>query len=147
MFPDYPVTMIYSLSGPYSQLARHISDAQGSGLVGGWPSGGVLTRLTDPGLRDANRAIACPASYPRPAGLSCDEYPFASTYQGAAFTGGGPRTFGWCQVPVGGGSGSSGYSVCMIDAGQNSAGGSALGSFYGSNRVTDGDPFQVWISP
>lgn len=76
---------MYSLSGPYPQLAQHIQAAQDSGLPN------VLTRVTDPNISDANRATACPSSYPRPDGFSCDEYPFASTYQGAIFTGGGPR--------------------------------------------------------
>src|SRR5262249_60791508 len=109
----------------------------GSGL----PS--LLTRLTDPGLIEANRATACPDSYPRPDGKSCDEYPFASTYQGAAFIGGGPRTFDWCQVDIGqpGSTGGSAHSVCMIDADQNSGGGRALGAFYGDNRVIDHDAF------
>jgi len=143
VFPDYQPTMVYSLSGPYPQLAQHIQAAQNSGL----PT--VLTRATDPNINDANRATACPDSYPRPDGFSCDEYPFASTYQGAIFTGGGPRTWDWCQLDIGqpNSTGSSGYSVCMIDAGQNSGGGSALGSFYGGNRVIDHDPFAVAITP
>jgi hypothetical protein len=142
VFANVTPVLTYSLSWPYPELARHIADAQGSGL----PS--LLTRLTDPGLIEANRATACPDSYPRPDGKSCDEYPFASTYQGAAFTGGGPRTFDWCQVDIGqpGSTGESGYSVCMIDADQNSGGGSALGSFYGDNRVIDHDAFYVSIT-
>lgn len=143
VFPGYVPTMAYSLSGPYAQLAQHIQDAQGSGL----PT--TLTRVTDPNIQDANRATACPAGYPRPDGFSCDEYPFASTYQGAIFTGGGPRTWDWCQLDIGqpNSTGSSGYSVCMIDAGQNSGGGSVLGSFYSGNRVIDHDPFVVAITP
>jgi hypothetical protein len=143
VFPAYTPYLVYSLSGPYPQLAQHIQAAQGSGL----PT--ILSRVTDPGIVAANRATACPGSYPRPAGLSCDEYPFASSYQGAVFTGGGPRTWDWCQVDIGqpNSTGGSGYSVCMIDDGQNRGGGTALGSFYASNRVIDHDPFGVYIAP
>jgi hypothetical protein len=144
VFPAYTPYVTYSLSGSYSQLARHIQTAQGSGL----PS--ILNRVTDRSLVDANRATACPGSYPRPAGLSCDEYPFASSYQGAAFTGGGPRTWDWCQVDIGqpGSTGGSGYSVCMIDQVQNREGGSVvLAPFYSGNRVIDHDPFGVYIAP
>jgi hypothetical protein len=149
VFPGYMPVMTYSLSGPYPQLAQHISDAQSSGLPGAYPSGQPLSRLTDDTLQSLNRGTACPDSYPRPDSFSCDEYPFASTWQGAWTGGGDPRTFDWCQVspPQPWSTGSSGYSVCMIDAYQNSAGGGALGAFYNSNRVMDGDQFQVWIQP
>lgn len=149
IFPDYIPVMTYSLTGAYPELARHINDAQASGLPGAYPSGAPLSRLTDPTLRTQNGNTACKASYPRPAGKSCDEYPFRSTWQGA-FTGGGdPRTFSWCQVTLAGpgSTGSSGYSVCMINSTQNSAGGSALGLFYNSNRVLERDLFRVWITP
>jgi hypothetical protein len=148
VFGGYMPVMVYSLSGPYPQLAQHISDAQSSGLPGAYPNGTPLSRLTDDTLRQYNRDTACPDSYPRPDGDSCDEYPFASTWQGAWTGGGNPRTFDWCQVspPQPWSTGSSGYSVCMIDATQNSSGGLALGNFYNANRVMDGDNFQVWIT-
>ncbi|WP_312038298.1 NucA/NucB deoxyribonuclease domain-containing protein [Streptomyces galbus] len=85
-----------------------------------------LTRLIDQKRQVANRNTACPPSLPRPALLSCDEYPFASTWQGAS-TGGGN------------------YSRRMIDAKQNSAGGGALGGFYLYNRIIESDKFLVWI--
>jgi hypothetical protein len=155
VFPDYTPAMIYSQSGTYPQLAQHISDAQNSGLPGAYPNGTPLQRLTDQTLIGQNRTTACPPAsaggYPRPPGLSCDEYPFASTYQGAATAQppGGPRTFPWCQItlPVPDSVGAVGYSVCMIDDTQNQTGGSALGVFYNNNRVLDKDPFYVWITP
>jgi hypothetical protein len=139
--------MTYALGGPYPELAAHIRDAQASGLPGAYPYGDPLTRLVDEGLQEANRNAACPGSYPRPEGKSCDEYPFASTWQGAAIGGGQPRTFGWCQVdpPQPHSTGGDGYSVCMINDWQNTAGGSELGRFYSSNRLITGDPFRVWI--
>jgi hypothetical protein len=44
--------------------------------------------------------------------------------------------------------GPTGYSVCMINATQNSTGGSVLNSqFYAPNRVIDRDPFYVSVTP
>jgi Deoxyribonuclease NucA/NucB len=60
-----------------------------------------------------------------PTGKSCDEYPFATTYEGAA-------------------KGDNRYSVRYVVAAQNSLAGSRLGSFYGADRVLDNDFF--WVS-
>ncbi|HEV2779407.1 MAG TPA: hypothetical protein VGX25_08390 [Actinophytocola sp.] len=141
--PDYTPWLVYNLSGPYPQLARHILDAQSSGLPV------RLNRLTDPDLINTSRSIACPDRYPRPEGHSCDEYPFASTFQGALFAAAGPRTWDWCQLDIGqsNSTGPSGYSVCMIEAGQNSGGGSTLGWFYADNRIINADEFGVSIEP
>lgn len=117
--------MTYSLSAPYPQLAAHIRDAQASGLPGG-TAGRPLHRTTDPILQLKNNQTACPRSVPRPLGKDCDEYPFKSTYEGAA---------------------NNPYSIRMIDSAQNQAGGSALGTFYADNRVLDHDPFTVVIAP
>jgi len=136
--PDYEPVEIASLS-VNPNYARHIRDAQASGLPGAYPNGTPLTRMTDQALSDRNGDTACPASYTRPSGFSCDEYPFRSTWQGA-FTGGGSgRTFSWCQIPQlpTGVTGSSGYSACMIPAGENSSGGGFLQGFYRSNRVIE----------
>jgi hypothetical protein len=35
----------------------------------------------------------------------------------------------------------------MIDATENSEGGSALGSFYVDQRILDNDAYYVWITP
>ncbi|WP_405531803.1 NucA/NucB deoxyribonuclease domain-containing protein [Streptomyces canus] len=58
-----------------------------------------------------NRNTACPSSLERPPGKQCDEFPFASTWQGAN-TGGGN------------------YSRRMINTTQNEDGGRALSRFY-----------------
>jgi hypothetical protein len=42
--------------------------------------------------------------------------------------------------------GPSGYSVCMVDGGQNAGAGGVLGNFYNQSRVLDREGFQVWIS-
>lgn len=151
--------MVYSKSGAYPTLAWHIEAAQLSGLPGAYPNGAVLNRITNRTNKDRNGNTACPPSsvWRRPAGRSCDEYPFRSTRQGA-FTGGGsartfaPPTTTWCEmdpawgVPTGV-TGPTGWSSCMIDENDNRSGGAALGAFYSSKRVLDGDAFKVWITP
>ena len=107
----------YSLSGPYPELAAHIRDAQQSGLPGG-SSTRPLHRLTDSDMREKNRNTSCPSSLTRPPGTDCDEYPFASTWEGAA-------------------TGSGGFSRRFIDSTQNRLGGSALATFYNKNRVIE----------
>ncbi len=141
-------------SARYPKYARHISLAINFGL----PS--TLTRTTDPALNQLNYNTACPtgANYPRPAGMTCDEYPFRSTRQGAASHTYG-RTFliinwntglppfvcnvSWLQPRRYGDFG--GYSVCMVPAAENSGGGTDLNVFYIDNRVIDGDQFTVRV--
>jgi hypothetical protein len=135
----------------YPMYARHIELAINHGV----PS--VLTRTTSGALNAANRARACPSSYPRPAGYECDEYPFASTYNGAASQPYG-RTF--LIIDLNGGNGFNcrvplprrqagdwqGYSVCMIPATENRDGGTDLASFYITYRVIDNDQFIVRVT-
>ncbi|MET9862703.1 hypothetical protein ABZY93_26070 [Streptomyces smyrnaeus] len=92
VIPNFRPVSVVSLSGPYPNYARHIHDAQASGLPGAYvlgaqEQGPPLTRLTDGKLRKKNGDTACPQAgkggYPRPAKHSCDEYPFRSTYEGA----------------------------------------------------------------
>ena len=151
--PSYVPVMKYSKTGRYPQLARHIAAAQKSGLPGAYPSGKVLTRLTDGKLAGKNRSRSCPKSIKKykPEGKTCDEYPFASTRQGpyvAKQT--NPRTFSWCSLPRDSDRGANGYSRCYINGKQNSEGGGQLGIFYGAYtggaRVLSGDAFRVQIT-
>ncbi|GAA4605901.1 hypothetical protein GCM10023107_73880 [Actinoplanes octamycinicus] len=148
VFPGFAPIYQYARSGLYPELAEHIGDAQGSGLPGA-PGTPALHRMVDPARQDANGNRACPRRYPRPATKSCDEYPFRSTIEGAstAVPQGVARTFNWCTIPEPiGTTGPTGYSVCMIDARQNSNGGSALNTgLYQSERVIDGDAFYIEI--
>lgn len=161
VFPGITPVMTYSKTGFYPTLAMHIEAAQNSGLPGRYPDGAALTRLQDPVKKQQNGNTACPPSsvWPRPAGKSCDEYPFRSTYEGAstAVPRGTARTFAppnsrWCEmdpawgVPTGV-TGPTGWSSCMIPKTDNSPGGAALGAFYRANRVLDGDKFRVQITP
>jgi hypothetical protein len=154
---DYAAVDVVSLTGPNPSYARHIRDAQASGLPGAYPDGQPLERLTAANLRTLNGNKACPQAssggYPRPFGFSCDEYPFRSTWQGA-YTGPrvqpGPytgRTFNWCQISAlpTGSTGPNDWSACMIPAGENKSAGSLLNRFYINNRVIEKDKFHVWI--
>ncbi|MER6704316.1 NucA/NucB deoxyribonuclease domain-containing protein [Streptomyces fumanus] len=116
----------YSLTGPWPEVAEHIKDAQATGLPGKYGTTDYLTRLTDRKKITENREKACPSSLQRPPGKSCDEYAFASTWQGAKY-------------------GSGKFSRRMVDAGQNTDAGKALKGFYTYSRVLEGDRFLVWI--
>ncbi|MEU0119302.1 NucA/NucB deoxyribonuclease domain-containing protein [Streptomyces bobili] len=122
----YIPEMVYAKAGEYPELAQHIEDAQNTqNLPGKHGTTRYLTRLTDKTKITQNRDTSCPSSLPRPTGKQCDEYPFASTWQGAK-TGGS-------------------YSRRMIAAAQNEGGGRALGSFYLYNRIIEKDRFLMWI--
>jgi hypothetical protein len=110
-------------------VAQHIYDAQNGGLVTAWgvPSsvrsnGAVLTRDMNPADIKANRAAAC-GGVRAPRGDSCDEYPLATTHQGAAFN--------------------SDYSTAIVPVSANRSQGGLTRAFYRSNRVLDPDPFYV----
>lgn len=87
----------------------------------GWP----LHRITDEHQIDRNREVLCPRSRPRPPGMSCDEYPFATTKEGG--NGARPADRGWAWVPFR----------------ENNRQGGLLNSFYLANRVLDGDGYWV----
>jgi hypothetical protein len=127
--PGYIPEMVYAKSGPYPELAEHIQYAQNEkNLPGKHGTTRYLERLTNTAKRNENREMACPSSLPRPEGKSCDEYPFATTWQGAATSGGN-------------------FSRRMINAQQNSQGGNALNNFYTYNRIIEKDRFLMWIKP
>ena len=89
---------------------------------------------------DLSRAVACPSSIPRPPGQNCDEYPFASTWQGAEW------------VP------SDQWSCRMVPSSENDTQGGDLTKFFDGNRLQrnptgyDIDPSQqrllgaFWVS-
>lgn len=115
-------------AGRFPNIAHHISKSQET-TTHHWgrkpPGGTLLTRLTDAEKKKQNNLAACK-------GLGtplfhCDEYPFQSTYQGAALEGAGDCTFS------------------IVPAGENRAHGSSLEVDYSSFRVLDKDPFWVRI--
>lgn len=69
---DLKVLVVNTRKMPF--IARNTKLAWESGLPG------ILT--ANRGKQQANRAQACPRSFPRPHGGQCDEYPMASTDEG-----------------------------------------------------------------
>jgi deoxyribonuclease NucA/NucB len=117
-----------------TEAATFISDSQSAipnhvgeyGVTG--PVGPALTRTTDRSKIRRNRRVACKGVHPHK-GQSCDEYPFASTNQGAAL------------VPHGY------YKSKAVNDAQNKRVGSLLSSFFLKQRIIDRDPFYVMITP
>lgn len=146
LFPRTTPHIVYHLTGQgVDAVARHIDDAQHRpeltfpqfpgktvpGELGGEP----LSRLYwDTQRQDANHAAAVatcnesfPGQYPAP-DIDCDEYPFRSTYEGAAL-------------------GNNRYSARPLDSSQNRAAGGFLVGFYNNDRILDADLFWVKIEP
>jgi hypothetical protein len=128
-------------------INNHMLQAQQSGLPGAIGSDTYLHYLADKTMQTENRKAACPrdGSLPRPTDYSCDEYPFRSTYEGAALTFGGPRSFPGCQMSDPNGTGPYGYSRCFVRIAQNSAQGNIIGLAIQSDQLLDADPYQVRI--
>lgn len=148
----------YSKSEPaWPEFAQHIADAQsgdmsltkpgiiGKEIPGALDAGKPLTRLYSGHEKqwyDRNNAIArancvqcwgpdyaTNAGYPR----DCDEYPFRSTHEGAAFNEMSGIDSKWS------------YSSRPIRREQNRAAGRALNTFYLNDHVIHGDAFWVEI--
>ncbi|MEU9609503.1 NucA/NucB deoxyribonuclease domain-containing protein [Streptomyces sp. NPDC048057] len=128
-----------------NESATHIQDAQnqpdvtfpmyaGKTVPGGVLSGQPLTRVYhDTALREANHRKAvstCRQHFGNYSarGLDCDEYPFQSTLQGAA-------------------AGDNRYSARALTSSDNQAAGRKLGTWYGSQRILDGDTFYTLVLP
>ena len=112
-------------------------------IAAGHPS--RLTRLTDPKAIRKNRNAICPTdgSLPRPKGYECDEYPFASTYQGGRL----PvvtQAIPSCQMKDPKSTG-RGTSRCFIPQDSNNYGGNELRSMYSKQRVLEKDEFVVYV--
>lgn len=135
----------YTSSDTHGQAAGHIKSAQqalpdhwGLRQPAGYDSQGRITFSLQgtpleriggqPELTRQNRAAACAGFVPIDSNDSCDEFPFASTYQGASFISDPTRR-----------------SVAHIPRAENSLGGSVLQEFYSKNRVIDGDEFYVTV--
>lgn len=88
-------------------------------------SGTALTRDMNDADNKANNAAAC-SSVPTGPGQNCDEYPMASTHQGAA-------------QPAGKGI----FSAIAVPVSANNSQGGVLNNFYTLYHVLDGDAFYV----
>jgi hypothetical protein len=121
-----PTYNVSTTNADTREVAWHIQWAQ-LNLTNHWGwkgHGPALTRTRSRALIAANRATACPPRRPRPAGKSCDEYPFASTREGASLN--------------------TDYSWHMVNARQNRLEGSRYrGPWYNQNRMLENDKFWV----
>ena len=147
VIPAATPELIYYIAA-WPEFGGHLLNAYFSGLPGSWYSGVPLHRLTDEKLKQNNRDRACPQSLNKPAGKSCDEYPFASTWEGAYTARGEARTFAGCQIPEYpiGRTGPLGFSACMIDVEENSLAGSRMNSaLFVPYRVIENDTFFVTV--
>ncbi|QHB70391.1 NucA/NucB deoxyribonuclease domain-containing protein [Stenotrophomonas sp. 364] len=140
-FLEYPAVFDVSLSDSETdESATHIKVAQEilPGMIGRWhvdPArrGAALTRTRDDKINNANRNASgtlCRKRFPEgyEAGLNCDEYPFASTNQGASLV---PETS---------------MSVKYILGADNQKVGNRLGGFLCTEaRVLDGEEFWVRV--
>jgi hypothetical protein len=152
VFPQVLETYKISLSNAkLAAVAGHIEAAYKSPGTGTTPpatgkvipgfakTGKPLTRLYpayDTALYTANRSTAVAtckkyfgANYTN-GGMQCDEYPFASTYQGASTV-----------------SGQWWYSVLPVPGAQNGYAGTNLGAWLTANRILSGDSYWVEVAP
>ncbi len=118
--PATPIVIISTVAG-MPTIAAHIADAQ---FNRGYPI--LLNRIAgNDALRRSNSRAACRNFVPAaPPNTSCDEYPFASTYQGGA--------------------GSSTRAVPLTE--QRIQGGT-ISSFYQNRNIPDRGQFMVLPAP
>jgi hypothetical protein len=143
-------SIAYSVSDkPVQMSAYHMRDAinfpestvpriDGKHIPGGSSNDTIRRLYADKSRRDKNRSVAvgvCEKEWPGypELGQDCDEFPYASTYEGAARD----------QYEQGAVYGQ--FSVKPINAPDNQEAGSRLGVWYGDDRILDGDPFFVRI--
>jgi hypothetical protein len=130
-------------SPEHGQTATHIASAQNTladhwaqRVVTGTDSDGLvvqdvgtpLTRMYDQVVRDQNRAVACAGFTKIDDTDSCDEFPFASTHQGASIINDPARR-----------------SIAHVPQLDNAAAGSQTQKFWSENRVIDGDEFMITV--
>lgn len=152
---DNPVVYRFDSRPEWKEQTEHIWKAQNDpeftlpvsrytkNIPGSMESKDPLTRRYNERDNKANRdksVAQCVKfygkAYPTSEGYAreCDEYPYASTYEGSA-TGANDA----------GNDGYKHFSVEPITAGHNNKGGIDLGSFYTNDRMLDGDRFYVHL--
>jgi hypothetical protein len=142
VYADAPAVYVLTVVGPEKEAAEHIRDAQAAGSRGGLTRDGnqylaapsnALQRTRFAGVVRSNRNTSCVSATslrvtrPAPvsascqqsgAGCECDEYPYASTWNGAAFD-------------------LAGTSVRIIRGNNNGIGGTRHQQFLQAERVLD----------
>ncbi|MFF4226583.1 NucA/NucB deoxyribonuclease domain-containing protein [Streptomyces sp. L500] len=128
VFPQYTPTMTDMASLPNIGPGIRAIQARG-GHYGQLGSGHPLHYLTDKTKSNANRNAVCAGKTAPPgsAGPSCDEYPFAATYEGGTALPAGSRGITW--VPVR----------------ENNRQGGMINKFELANRLLDRDAFWVKV--
>ncbi|MET9078455.1 NucA/NucB deoxyribonuclease domain-containing protein [Streptomyces sp. NPDC004232] len=127
--PDVPTGV--SMVG-LARIDEGIRKLRANGGHFGDPYGGKpLHWMINKTQEDANRKAVCPRSAPpdmqRAGRTSCDEYPFASTYEGGTHLPANQRTITWVQVQ------------------ENKAQGGRITAWRGQLHVMDHDPFYVIV--
>jgi uncharacterized protein with LGFP repeats len=154
VFPQgVPRFMFNRTDASITQSATHVYDAlnRPDTTNPAWPGGGksipgggrndldYLSRTKNVAEDNANRMIACPANHlgipdfsgeANDANKSCDEFPFASTHEGAQLT----ADTGLPQ-----------YSRRLIRLRDNSTAGARVGTFYAAQRILHDDSFAVGV--
>ncbi|MEU3963239.1 NucA/NucB deoxyribonuclease domain-containing protein [Streptomyces buecherae] len=141
VFTQARVELVMNRKDPaVNESAQHIYEAQKNPELTfpSWPGKSIpgatepLHRLVDEKKQEENRSKAIATcrdvwgNYSG-SGLQCDEYPFASTKEGANAKG-------------------QRYSARLIDGSDNLEGGKRIKSVYEKNRMLDGDAFYVRIT-
>jgi hypothetical protein len=131
VYPDVPALWQIDVANPrVDAVGWHVLWAQ-QNLAQPWgviDSRYPLHRTFDQALQTANRNVACGDDVPRPPNrpdLTCDEYPFAQTYEGAS------------RNPD--------YSCHFLDGPDNSREGSLRRASLNGQRVLENDPFYVQV--
>lgn len=129
VFSDVAAEYLVYLSGHNEdKVAANVEDGEHNTKAHfGWLGHGPhLTRATSSSVAAANRRAACGKKNFKP--LTCDEYPFAATFQGAKFF---PADNVTAAVP----------------GSQNSAEGAFRVAMYRSERLLNDDPYWVFVKP
>lgn len=138
VFTQFVPTLTYRLGGDVPEVARHLDDAlnRPASTEPAWrgktiPS--LLHRTQDARTITKNRNAAraeCRRNDPGygSRGLDCDEFPFATTQEGA-------------------GRGDQRFSARPLNASQNRRAGAQNNAFMVANRIIDGDAFRVAVAP
>jgi len=120
VFPVYRPTV--NMSGLH-HIAKNIRKVQGRGIHVGRPLGPhPLHRTTSQQEAHHNRRLVCPPNLHRPKGYQCDEYPFASAFEG-----------GKKLPPID-------RIIGFVPATENRRQGQILKRFYADNRLLRGGP-------
>ena len=125
--PSYIPTMTSMATLPNISASIRAIQNNGPSHWGRPGSGRPLNRTSDAALADRNYTAACGGRTSPSPSLSCDEYPFKTTYQGASRT--AFPDWGFAFVPI---------------TEQSSQGG-LISSFYQGQRLLDGDAFWVAV--